>query len=115
MSGAKPDPDIKLDAKDSIPLTFDSLRSQMIYLYARDIELGVIKHFAGCPWLKELQKEAMVHNYEITEKVLKVESKDKIKTRLGSSPDILDNVVMALYIALRKPKMSFRVRTPDDD
>jgi phage terminase large subunit len=110
MSGAKPDPDIKLADDDKIPVNFDNLRSQMIYLYARGIELGIIKHYSGCPFLKELQQEAMVHNYETTDKVLKVESKDKIKIRLGKSPDILDAVVMGLYIALRRQRVTFRVR-----
>jgi hypothetical protein len=111
MSGAKPDPLIRFTKDDNVPTNFDSLRSQMIYLYARGVELGVIKHFAGCPFLKELQKEAMVHNFEITDKVLKVESKDKIKTRLGTSPDLLDAVVMGLYIALKQEPIGFRVRT----
>lgn len=101
MSGAKPDPNVQLSNDASVAVNFDNLRSQMIYLYARGIELGVIKHFRGCPFLKELQKEAMVHNFDITDKVLRVESKDKIKKRLGSSPDLLDAVIMALYVALR--------------
>lgn len=101
MSGAKPDPGVMLSAEDSMPVNFDNLRSQMIYLYARGVELGIIKHYSGCPYVRELQKEAMIHNFEITDKVLKVESKDKIKKRLGSSPDLLDAVIMALYVALR--------------
>lgn len=112
MSGAKPDPHIRLEDNDRVPVNFDNLRSQMIYLYARGVELGIIKHFAGCPFLKDLQKEAMVHNFDITDKVLRVESKDKIKVRLGASPDILDAVVMGLYIALRK-HVGFRVRVAD--
>lgn len=116
MSGAKPDPNVKLVAeKDALPLNFDNLRSQMIYLYARGVELGIIKHFISCPWLKELQKEAMVHNFEITDKVLKVESKDHIKARLGYSPDLLDAVVMGLWIGLRTEPVGFRVRSPSDD
>jgi hypothetical protein len=63
----------------------------------------------------ELQKEALVDNFELTDKVLKVESKDKIKVRLGASPDIVDSVVLGLYVALRKEPVGFRVRTPDDD
>jgi hypothetical protein len=110
MSGARPDPNIRIEERENIPVNFDNLRSQMIYLYARGIELGLIKHFVSCPFLKELQKEAAVHNYEITDKVLRVESKDKIKQRLGFSPDLLDAVVMGLYIALNR-KVGFRVRT----
>lgn len=107
MSGAKPDENIKLNEEDDIPLHFDSLRSQMIYLYARGVEQGIIKHYSGCPYLNELKKEAMSHNYEITDKVLRIESKDKIKKRLGSSPDLLDCVVMALYVALNRRSDKF--------
>jgi hypothetical protein len=109
MSGNRPDPDIKLADDDVIPLNFDTLRSQMIYLYARGIELGIIKHFSGCPYLKELQKEAMVHFYETTDRVMRIESKDKIKKRLGASPDLLDSVIMALYVALKRETVTFRV------
>jgi hypothetical protein len=110
MSGAKPDPTIKLEEGSTMPLNFENLRSQMFYLYARGIELGIIKHFSGCPFLKDLQKEAMVHNFKITDKVLSVESEDKIKVRLGASPDILDSVAMGLWVALRKEPVGFRVR-----
>jgi hypothetical protein len=113
MSGAKPDPDVRLSDGIVLPVNFDNLRSQMIYLYARGVELGIIKHYKGCPYLRELQKEAMVHNYEITDKVLKVESKDKIKKRLGSSPDLLDAVIMALYVALR-PVAGFEYEEDED-
>lgn len=111
MSGARPDADIKLEDNENVPINFDNLRSQMIYLYARGIELGLIKHYVGCPFLKELHKEAMVHHYDTTDKVLRVESKDKIKVRLGTSPDLLDAVVMSLYVALRRERVGFRVRT----
>lgn len=113
MSGAKPDPGVMLTNMDSLPVNFDNLRSQMVYLYARGIELGVIKHYRGCPFLKELQKEAMVHNFDTTDKVLRVESKDKIKKRLGFSPDLFDAVLMALYVALR-PIPEFPVQDDDD-
>ena len=57
----------------------------MIYLYARGIELELIKHHVRCPYLKELPKEAMVHNFDTTDKVLRVEKKEKIKERRGFS------------------------------
>lgn len=52
----------------------------------------------------------MFHNYEIHNKMLKVESKDKIKKRLGTSPDLLNAVIMAPYVALRATQ-----GTSDDD
>ncbi|NIL77124.1 hypothetical protein [Rhodococcus sp. B10] len=100
-SGGSPDPDVMLPGVAPTPLHFADLRTQMIYLYARGLELGIIKHYSGCPFLKELQKEAMMHQYEITNKVLKVESKQQIKKRLGVSPDLFDAVIMGLYVALR--------------
>jgi hypothetical protein len=50
MSGAKPDPNVRLAKDDALPLNFGNLRSQMIYLYARGVELGIIQHFASCPF-----------------------------------------------------------------
>lgn len=114
MSGAKPDPDVRLEAQDQPALNFDNLRSQMVYLYARGIELGVIKHLRSCPFLHQLQKEAMLHNYKITDKVLAVESKDNVKKRLGESPDLFDAVLMALYVALR-PIQHFDNDIEDED
>lgn len=100
-SGAPPDPDVRLDAADTSTLNFDSLRSQMIYLYARGIEKGIIKHFKGLPFLNELFREAAQHQFEINDKVIKVESKEHIKKRLGTSPDLFDAVLMTLYMALK--------------
>lgn len=54
----------------------------------------------------------MMHNFDITDKVLRVESKDQIKKRLGLSPDLFDAVIMALYVALR-PVQPFP--SSDDD
>ncbi|SDO56965.1 hypothetical protein SAMN04515671_1362 [Nakamurella panacisegetis] len=51
------------------------------------------------------------HHFDTTDKVLRVEKKEKIKERLGFSPDLLDSVVMGLYVALRREKVTFRVRT----
>lgn len=114
MSGAAPDPDVRLDLSDNSSLTFNNLRSQMVYLYARGVETGVVKHFAGLPHLKQLQQEAMYHHFEVTDKVLKVESKEHIKKRLGQSPDLFDAVLMALYVALR-PVQPFDYEEDDDE
>ena len=43
----------------------------------------------------EFIKEATNINYNITEKVLKIESKDSFKKRMGFSPDYLDSAVIA--------------------
>lgn len=113
-AGASPDPAIRLGAEDTSTLNFDSLRSQLIYLYARGVETGVIKHFVGCPFLNELYKEAAAHQYEVTDKVIKIESKEHIKKRLGFSPDLFDAVLMWLYMALR-PVEAFEYEDDDDE
>lgn len=112
MSGLPADPDVALPDVET-PLNFADLRSQMIYLYARGLELGIIKHYRGCPFFKQLQKEALMHNFDVTEKVLKVESKKQIKKRLGVSPDLFDAVIMGLYVALR-PVSSFPEQDEND-
>lgn len=86
MSGAKPDENIKLAPDDNIPLAFDNLRSQMIYLYARGLELGIIKHFRSCPFLKELQKEAMVHNYASRTRCCGSRARTRSRRGWGSVP-----------------------------
>jgi hypothetical protein len=91
MSGAKP----------TSP-KYDNLRSQVIYEFSQGLEKGTIKIYEGCAFRNEMISEAMVHNHEITDTKLKVESKEKIKERTGgTSPDILDAVVMGLFPQLK--------------
>lgn len=90
------------DKKKGIPSRFEDLRSQVIYEFSQGLEKGVYKIYEGCPFRKELISEAMLHNHEISDKKLKVESKDKIKERTGGmSPDIFDAVVMGLFPQLQ--------------
>lgn len=49
--------------------------------------------YGGCPFLAEFKKEAAMHNYEIKDKVLTLAPRDKVKERLGHSPDIFDAVI----------------------
>jgi hypothetical protein len=81
---------------------YDNLRSQVIWEFAQGLEKGEIKIYESCPFRNELISEAMLHNHEITDKKLSVESKDKIKERTGGlSPDIMDAVVMGLFPQLQ--------------
>lgn len=77
--------------------TYDKLRSEVIYGFARGLETGEIKIYEGCPYRNELISEAMAHNHKTTDRKLAVESKEEVKKRTGSlSPDIFDAVVMGL-------------------
>jgi hypothetical protein len=101
VSGASPVSEMGPDGKAK-PSKYDSLRSQVIWMFAQGLEKGTYKIFEGCPFRNELISEAMAHLHEVTDKQLKVESKDKVKERTGSlSPDIFDAVVMGLYPQLK--------------
>jgi hypothetical protein len=73
---------------------YDNKRSEVAHKLARDIENGVAFLHSACPFLSEFKKEATMHNYESKDKQLKLEPKDKVKERLGHSPDIFDAVIM---------------------
>lgn len=101
VSGASPVKEKNPDGSDK-PSKYDSLRSQVIFEFAQGLERGTYKIFEGCPFRNELISEAMAHQHEVTDKLLKVESKDKVKERTGSlSPDIFDAVVMGLFPQLK--------------
>lgn len=76
---------------------YDMLRSQMYHQLALDMERGEFFLYDGCPFLAELKQELLFHLYEVKDKVMCIESKDKIKKRLGKSPDISDAVTMAYF------------------
>lgn len=77
---------------------YDNLRSQVIFELSQGLERGDIKIYEGCPLRNELISEAMLHNHKTDAKKLAVEPKDKVKERTGgTSPDIMDAVVMGLY------------------
>lgn len=113
-AGASPDPALRLTADDTATPAFDNLRSQLIYLYARGVQLGIIKHYKGAPFLNELFKEAAAHQFDTTDRVFRVESKDHVKKRLGFSPDLFDAVLIWLYVALR-PVASYGYGDGSDD
>jgi hypothetical protein len=98
MAGAASTETITVKDKEGKPVevaAFALLRSQLAYQLALALERGEFFLYSGCPYLAEFKKEATMHNYEIKDKVLALEPKDKVKERLGSSPDIFDAVLMA--------------------
>lgn len=110
-SGFAPDPYLTFDGKpptkeqaekNNQMLSFNNLRSQMAYMFARGMERGSIKILDSCPFYNELVREAQEHHFEVRDKVLILESKEKMKARLGRSPDVFDAVLMALYKQMKK-------------
>lgn len=80
---------------------YDMLRSQLLHYLALEMERGNVKLFDGCPHLVELKQELLYHLFEVQDKVMKVESKDQLKKRLGKSPDIADSVTIGFYNQMR--------------
>lgn len=74
---------------------YNNLRSETTAHLAQDIEKGEVKFLDSCPYLSELKKELTMQLYTVVDKQLILESKDKVKARLGMSPDIADAVIMA--------------------
>lgn len=73
---------------------YKNKRSQDTHHLAQDFEKYKAKILDSCAYLSELKKELTMQNYSVEDKQLIVESKDKIKDRLGMSPDIADAVIM---------------------
>lgn len=110
-SGYAPDPYLTFDefqpTKQEVEkaqeiLSFNNLRSQMAYMFARGMERGTVKILESCPFYNELIKEAQQHHFEVKDKVLILESKESIKKRTGKSPDIFDAVIQALWKQMKK-------------
>lgn len=99
------------------PETYGMLRDQAFYEMAQALEKSEIKIWRGLSRWEELRNQLIAHQLEITDKLIRVESKKMIKKRIGKSPDDADATVIAwwrgkqgnVYIPPRKrlPRMRF--------
>jgi len=80
---------------------YSNHRSEITHLMAQALEKNEIKFLDSCPYLAELKKELTMQNYTIVDRQLALEPKDKIKDRLGMSPDIADAVIMGYSLQAR--------------
>lgn len=90
---------------------FKNLRAQMYWQVRLDLQSGVI----DVPYDKQLWEELVAPTFDDSDKVVKVESKDDIKERLGRSPDKADAFVMANWVRKRHvvaPKEAFPTKQP---
>ncbi len=74
---------------------YNNKRSEITHALAQAFERGEAKLLDSCPYIGVLKKELTMQTYNVVDKQLIVESKDRIKQRLGMSPDIADAVMMA--------------------
>ena len=83
---------------------YNNKRSEVAFLLAKDLEEGRAHFYDGCPFLAEFKKEATMHNYEVKDRISQLEPKEKVKARLGASPDLFDAVLMGYERVLRGTK-----------
>lgn len=74
---------------------YNNKRSESTHQLAQAFEREEAKILDSCAYIGELKKELTMQNYKVVDKQLIIESKDKIKERLGMSPDVADAVIMA--------------------
>lgn len=84
-----------LELHDDETPKFDMLRSQRYWNMARAMETGAFTIWQGLPNFEDLRRDLLAHEVEITDKMIKVESKALMRKRLGRSPDFGDAVMMA--------------------
>lgn len=79
---------------------YNMLRSQVFHKWAMDTENSKAFMYSGCPFISELKKELLLHEYDESAKVLAVESKEQLKKRLGMSPDIADGAMVGYWVRM---------------
>ncbi len=84
------------------PDRYDSMRSEAYYSFAQAIENGEVKFWNGMKRWKNLRQDLVAHSLDISDKIIKVESKKMVKKRIGRSPDDSDTVVIAWYRSKKK-------------
>lgn len=89
---------------------YDMARSEGYYLCHLAMDSGELKLYSGLPDYADLRKDLLMHTYEVDNKVIKVESKEKIKKRLQKSPDFSDAMMMAWW-GKNKPQTSYSAWT----
>jgi hypothetical protein len=80
---------------------YNNKRSEATHRMAQAFEKGEAKLLDSCPYLGVLKKELTMQNYQVVDKQLIIESKDKLKQRLGMSPDVADAVIMAYSLQIQ--------------
>lgn len=75
---------------------YKNLRSYSYWQLRIKLQSGAIKILRTLPHLDELIRELTVHEFEVDDKVVELEEKDKIKRKIGRSPDYADAAVIGL-------------------
>lgn len=74
---------------------YKNKRSESYWNYAQGLESGKYKIHADLSAKESLRRESTAHEYTTEERVIRVLPKDKVKEKLGFSPDYADSAVIA--------------------
>lgn len=82
---------------DGLPL-FNNIRSQCYYDMAQAAHKGELRFIESLPYYHDLKRDLSSHQYEVKERQIIVEAKDRLKERLGRSPDFSDALMAAWWV-----------------
>ncbi|MGW6120453.1 hypothetical protein ACWFRF_15530 [Nocardia sp. NPDC055165] len=77
---------------------FDKIRSQNFYDMAQAAHKGELLFLRELPFYAELKRDLADHLYETVERQTVVESKKRMKVRIGRSPDYADSLQSAWWV-----------------
>lgn len=75
---------------------YKNLRTYSYWQFRVKLQNGTLKILRSLPFLEEMIREFTVHEFEVDDKVVELEEKDKVKKKIGRSPDYADAVVIGL-------------------
>lgn len=110
MPGARSEPRPPTDEEERKGIkpkpSFDNIRSEGAYLLSQDMEQDNFFFWDGCPHLSDLKQELLWHGFESKDRMFCVEKKEKIKARLGKSPDLADALFMGYWMYKKAGQVS---------
>jgi phage terminase large subunit len=78
---------------------YDNIRSQSYWNMCRELAARTRRVFEDIPFRDEFQKDLLAHTFTTNDKMLIVESKEKVKKILGRSPDFSDAAEMGYWVS----------------
>lgn len=92
---------IDQEGRKGVPL-FDNIKSQNYYDMAQAANTGEITFDPNLDHYDELCSQLEAHGYTTKERLIIVDKKDVVKTRLGKSPDLAEAFQAAYWVSKRK-------------
>lgn len=78
---------------------YKNLRAETFWDLSQGLDSGKYRIYSGLDTIDSLRKELLSIEYNVEDRVVSLQKKDKIKDMLGYSPDHADSACMAFYAA----------------